>query len=86
MAASLWKEPSYDYGCSGSENVDLQGYDLVTTLGSPLDFTAQTTALVNTGTIEIVRQNCGFDLETGVTEVSLDPAEPRYYLEIRPTA
>ena len=86
VAASLWKEPSYDYGCSGSEHVDLQGYDLVTTLGSPLDFTAQTAALVNTGTIEIVRQNCGFDLETGVTEVSLDPAEPRYYLEIRPTA
>ena len=84
VAASLWKEPSYDYGCSGSENVGLQGYDLVTALGSTLDFTGQTAALVNTDTIEIVRQNLGFDLENGVTEVALDLAEPRCYLEIRP--
>ena len=41
-------------------------------------------ALVNTDTIEIVRQNLGFDLENGVTQVSLDLAEPHYYLEIRP--
>ena len=84
VSASLWKEPSYDYGCSGSENVGLQGYDLVTALGSTLDFTGQTAALVNTDTIEIVRQNLGFDLENGVTEVALDLAEPRCYLEIRP--
>ena len=84
VAASFWKEPSYDYGCSGSENVGLQGYDLVTALGSTLEFTGQTAALVNTDTIEIVRQNLGFDLENGVAQVSLDLAEPRYYLEIRP--
>ena len=84
VSASLWKEPSYDYGCSGSENVGLQGYDLVTSLGSTLDFTGQTAALVNTDTIEIVRQNLGFDLENGVTGVALDLAEPRCYLEIRP--
>ena len=29
-------------------------------------------------------KNLGFDLENGVTEVTLDPAEPHYYLEIRP--
>ena len=71
VAASFWKAPSYDYGCSGSENVGLQGYDLVTALGSTLEFTGQTAALVNTDTIEIVRQNLGFDLENGVTQVSL---------------
>ncbi|WP_298017614.1 hypothetical protein [uncultured Dysosmobacter sp.] len=80
----LWKEPSFDYGCSGSENVGLQGYDMVTQLGSTLDFTAQTAALVNTDGIELVQQNLGFDLENGVTEVSLAPAEEHYYLEIRP--
>ena len=84
VAASFWKEPSYDYGCSGSENVGLQGYDLVTALGSTLEFTGQTAALVNTDTIEIVRQNLGLDLENGVAQVPLDLAEPRYYLEIRP--
>ena len=84
MSASLWKAPSYDFGCSGSENVGLQGYDLATALGSALTFTGQTAALANTENIEIVRQNLGFDLENGVTEVTLDPAEPHYYLEIRP--
>mgnify|MGYP000155172849 CR=1 FL=1 len=75
VAAAFWKAPSYDYGCSGSENVGLQGYDLVTALGSTLELTDQTAALVNTDTIEIVRQNLGFDLENGVTQVSLDLAE-----------
>ena len=80
----LRKDPSYDYGCSGSENVGLQGYDLVTRLGSCLDFTAQTAALVNTDGIEIVRQNFGFDLENGVTEAALSSAQEHYYLEIKP--
>lgn len=83
VSADFWKKPSYDYGGSGSENAGLQGYDLVTALGSTLDFTGQTASLVNTENIEIVRQNFGFDLEAGITEVALDPAEPHYYLEIR---
>lgn len=80
----LWKEPSFDYGCSGSENVGLQGYDLVTRLGSALDFTAQTAALANTDNIEIIRQNLGFDLENGVAEVLLNVEQEHYYLEVRP--
>lgn len=80
----LWKEPSFDYGCSGSENVGLQGYDLVTRLGSTLDFTAQSAALVNTDGVELGRQNLGFDLENGVTEAPLDLGQEHYYLEIRP--
>ena len=80
----FWKEPSFDYGCSGSEAKDLQGYDLVTRLGSTLDFTAQTAALVNTDNIGLVRQDLGFDLENDVTEVPLDLACEHYYLEIQP--
>lgn len=80
---SLWKAPSYDFYCSGSENVGLQGYDLVTRLGSTLTFTRQTAALANTDGIEIVRQNLGFDPASGVTAVELDMAEEHYYLEIR---
>lgn len=79
----LWKEPSYDFHCSGSEHVGLQGYDFVTRLGSNLDFTAQTAALVHTDGIEIVRQNFGFDLANSVTEAALDTAEEHYYLEVR---
>ncbi len=80
----LWKEPSFDFGCSGAENAGLQGYDLVTALGSCLDFTAQTAALVNTEGVDIVRQNFGFDPENGITEVTLDMEAEHYYLEVRP--
>lgn len=80
---SIWKEPSYDFHCSGSENVGLQGYDLVTRLGSTLAFTRQTAALENTEGIELVRQNLGFDPENGVTAVELAPAQEHYYLEVR---
>ena len=83
ISAEFRKEPSFDYGCSGSENVGLQGYDFVTQLGSHLEFTQQTASLVNTETIEIINQNFGFDLENGVSEVSLDPDTEHYYLEIR---
>ena len=80
----LWKEPSFDYGCSGSEHVGLQGYDLVTRLGSTLTFTEQLAALEHTENIQIQRQNFGFDLEKGVTEVTLTPEMEHYYLAIRP--
>ena len=62
----------------------LQGYDMVTALGSNLDFTAQTAALVNTEGGDIDRQNFGVDLESGVTEVALDSEAEHYYLEVRP--
>ena len=78
------KEPGFDFGCSGSENVGLQGYDFVTQLGSNLDFTGQRAALANADNIQIQRQNFGFDLEKGVTEVTLNPEIAHYYLEIRP--
>lgn len=84
LQADFYKAPSFDYGCSGSENRDLQGYDLVTQLGSDLTFTGQTAALTNTETIEIVNQNMGFDLANGVDTVELSPDTEHYYLEIRP--
>lgn len=79
----MWKEPSYDFHCSGSENVGLQGYDLVTRLGSALDFIRQTAAVENMEGVEIVRQNLGFDPENGVTLAELNMAEEHYFLEIR---
>lgn len=81
LTFSLWKAPSFDFGGSGSEKVGLQGYDLMTSLGSSLDFTSQTAALVNTEHIQIIRQDLG--LEEGAAEAVLDPEHPHYYLEIR---
>ena len=56
---------------------------MVTRLGSALDFTALTARAVNTESAEIVRQNYGFDWKNGISSVTLDPAEERYYLEVR---
>ena len=79
------KEASYDFGCSYSENAGVDGYDVVTRLGSTLDFTAQSASLTAHDNIEIVRQNFGFDLEHGITQVDLDLSQERYYLEIKRT-
>jgi len=77
------KEASFDFACTGSDNVGVCGYDAVTTLGSNLDFAVQTARLEYRGQIDIVRQNFGFDLEQGVREVELDPETEHYYLEVR---
>ena len=84
VECAFWKAPSYDFGCSGSENEGLQGYDLVTRLGSSLNFTRQSAALVNAENVQITGQDFGFDPEGGVTSVELDLEQEHYYLEVRP--
>lgn len=80
----LWKEPSFDFACSGSENEGFQGYDLLTGLGSTLKFTGQSAALLNAENLEIAGQNFGFNLENGITTVNLAPETEHYYMELRP--
>lgn len=80
---AFWKAPSFDFACSGSEHVGLQGYDLVTRLGSGLEFTAQRAALAHTEGVELAGQNFGFDPEAGITAVELDPEQEHYYMEVR---
>ncbi len=84
VRADLRKEPSHDYGCSGSEQGDVQGYDLATQLGSLLEFTAQRAVLTHTETIQICQQDLGFDPEHGILAVDLDPAAEHGFLNIRP--
>lgn len=83
VVATFKKEPSFDFHCANTENKGINGYDMVTTLGSNLRFTQQTAYLEDRGQIEIVRQSFGFDLENGIKEVALDLAIPHYYLEVR---
>jgi len=77
------RNASFDFHCSGSDNVGIDGYDMVTSLGSNIAFTGQTASISNYDAIEIVRQNFGFDLAGSITNVALDMNEPHYYLEIR---
>lgn len=84
VQCTLWKPPSYDFECSGSEHAGLQGYDLVTHLGSTLEFTRRSAALVNLAGMEITGQNFGFDPAKGIAAVDLDPEREHYFLELRP--
>lgn len=43
----------------------------------------QSSKAVNTGGVEIVRQNYGFDWESGVDTVTLPLGTEHYYLEVR---
>lgn len=83
VEAAQEKDASFDFYCGHTENQSVYGYDLVTQLGSGLDFTAQTARTASTDGLEIVRQNFGFDWENGVDTVTLDPAVEHYYLEVR---
>lgn len=83
VCVEQFKNASFDFHCSGSESVGIDGYDLVTSLGSNLTFAGQSASISNYDAIEIVRQNFGFDLAGGITSVPLDLNEPHYYLEVR---
>lgn len=83
LMAEMTKEGSYDFYCAHTENQGVYGYDMVTELGSNLICTEQAAVLEDRGQIEIVRQNFGFDLATGVSRVTLDPKQEHYYLEVK---
>lgn len=82
LSVTFWKEPSYDFGGSGTGREGLQGFDLLTTAGSSLDFTGQTAALVNASGVEIVDDTFGFTSEGSM--ISLDPGQTYYGLTVRP--
>lgn len=79
VEASYVQEPSYDI--SGPKKYR-EGYEMATKLGSDLNFTDLGASLSNTARIEIGKQNFGFDLEQGITDVILDLNVERYYLEV----
>lgn len=83
IAAAMHKMPSFDFGCSDSDNVGIQGYDMVTQLGSTLHFDKLTADIINTEFIEILHDNFGFDLAKDITKVTLDPNTEHYYLKVR---
>lgn len=84
VECTFWKMPSFDYACSDSENTGLQGYDLVTRLGSTLAFTRQTASLVNLEGVAVISENFGFDLAGSEYTAVLDMEAEHYWLEIRP--
>lgn len=79
VEAAFTQEPSTDIG---GPRKPREGYDMVTTFGSCLNFTEQTASVTNGDDIEILKQNFGFDLPKRITQVALDLNVERYYLEV----
>ncbi len=82
VTAQMIKEASFDYHGAGSANEGLNGFDMVTSLGSNILFTEQSASIQNGTHIDIKHQNFGFDVEAGITSVVLDSTVEHYYLEV----
>ncbi len=74
------REASYDF-VGKRHDKNLEGFDVVTKLGTNIDITKQTASVKNTEEIEIIYNNFGFDLPNGITKVPLGDEE-HYWMEI----
>lgn len=79
VTASMKKHASFDYI---GENAKSHGYELVTQLGSNLSFTRQTASISHTEYVALLEQNFGFDVDAGVTQVTLDMEQAYYFLRV----
>jgi len=83
LRANLPKPGSFDFYGTGSGNLGINGYTMMTRLGSNLTFAGQTATLEGANSIEIVNQNFGFDPINGILTVPLDINIPHYFIEVR---
>ena len=83
VEAVYTKGPSYDFYTGGDTDATLEGYDLVTALGSGLAFSEQRVELLGREGIELAYSDLGFDTEQGEWEVLLAPEKEHYSLEVR---
>ena len=80
VAAGQPKDASMDYV---GKDKGKDGFDMATRLGSNLTFTEQTASICRFEEIEMIAQNFGFDLENGITEVTLDLNQDHYWMQVR---
>jgi len=82
ISIDLLRPGSFDFFCGKGSNMGLYGYELVTTLGSTLNFTNQSATLIGSDYIEIIRQNFGFS-QDDILNVDLSQDTPRFFIEVR---
>ncbi len=80
VTSSMLKHASEDFV---GENKDRHGYSVAASLGSSLKYDSQTASLSNTSGIEIVQDNFGFDLDSGITKVPLSQSVDHYYIDVK---
>ena len=78
-----FKQASNSYTDHSNPNKGIDGYEMMTNLGTNLSFAEQAASISGFDSIEIIRQNFGFDIESDITEVKLDMEKAYYYLEVR---
>ncbi len=86
VTAEMSKSVSFNFFCGESDGAETEGYDLLTYTGSCLEFVKVTAGIETYDSVVIESQNMGFDLETGVDRVELDPDTEHYYIEFREKA
>lgn len=80
VKAELVKEGSFNFPGNPNAKTGIEGYDLVTELGSSLCFKKQSASFINLNSIQIINTN--FDLDNEFKEVELDNEQEHYFIEV----
>lgn len=82
LEATMIKEANFDFNCSDSGRQSSE-FELLTGLGSSIEFTEISAELLNLEGLEILEQNMGFAPEGGIFRVSLEPKNESYYIIVK---
>ena len=77
------KTASNSFAFQREEDEGVDGYEMMPVLGTNLSFSCQYASISSYEDIEIIRQNFGFDLAQGITEVELNMEESCYSIEVK---
>ena len=69
-----------------SDNTMIDGYDLVTSLGSNLEIKSTKVSLSDTEPVDIPEQDFGFDIVNGKTSVDISTGNDHYGMKVRKNA
>lgn len=80
VSAELVKEGSFNFHGKSNAKTGIEGYDLVTQLGSTLNFTKQSASFTDLNIIKIINTN--FGLANDSKQVELDNEQEHYFIEV----
>jgi len=66
-----------------SDNTMIDGYDMVTSLGSNLEIKSTKVSLSDTEPVDIPEQDFGFDIVNGKTSVDISTENDHYSMKVR---
>ena len=66
-----------------NDNTMIDGYDMVTSLGSNLEIKSTKVSLSDTEPVDIPEQDFGFDIVNGKTSVDISTENDHYSMKVR---